>query len=273
MKARTAKNPKRGVLPAALTPLHVHARGMKLEASERDRVRERMGRLLGRLAPAIERASVSFEDVDGARGHHETLCRVKVFSSELPSVVVVDEQGASPREAFDRAATGAARSVKRALERSTKGPAPEPPTRRRARRPEIMTRGAERNPIGVEGSLIDKRVGHTKEKLRRVAAKSAKRDEPVDTAAPGRSATDRKAGGGSTARRNVKLNTAGMTSRLEDSATGRPSRKSTRASADRTKRTTNLELRAERQTTSPKARARRATAKRKIRGSKAQVRR
>lgn len=273
MKARTAKTTRRSVLPPALTPLHVHARGLKLDSSERDRVRERMGRLLGKLAPSIDRASVRFEDVGVEGGRHETLCRVKVFSSELPNVVVVDEQGFSAKEAFDRASNGAARKVKRALQSSAKQGTKGPPSGRRPPRPELETRGAERNPIAEEGSLIGRRVGHTKEKLARVAASPKKRNEPVDTAEPGRSATDRKAGGRSTARRNVKLNTAGMTSRLEDSTQERPSRKSTRASADRTKRTTNLELRAERQTASPKARARRATAKRKVRGSKAKARR
>jgi hypothetical protein len=82
-----------------------------------------------------------------------------------------------------------------------------------------------------------------------------RRDTPVDTAQPGVSATDRKAGGGSTAARNASAR-AGKKggARLEDSASGRPSRKSTRKSKGRVKRTTSLQIRESARTHSPKAR-------------------
>ena len=86
--------------------------------------------------------------------------------------------------------------------------------------------------------------------------KRRRRDQPVDTALPGVSATDRKAGGGSTAARNRSAR-AGRKggARLEDSATGKPSRKSTRKSAGRVKRTSNLQRREIRATSSPSRRA------------------
>jgi hypothetical protein len=76
------------------------------------------------------------------------------------------------------------------------------------------------------------------------------------------SATDRKAGAGSTASRNQSKRAAkkgGAT--LEDSATGRPSRKSTRKSANRTKPTSNLQRRAIRKARAPKTRAHKAAAR------------
>lgn len=95
-------------------------------------------------------------------------------------------------------------------------------------------------------------------------ASKARRDEPVDTARPGVSATARKVGAGSTAARNVSKRAAKKaTSALEDSAGARPSRKSTRKSKNRAKQASNLARRATRETTAPKARARRANAKRK----------
>lgn len=95
-------------------------------------------------------------------------------------------------------------------------------------------------------------------------ARKARRDEPVDTARPGVSATARKVGAGSTAARNASKRAAKKaTAALEDSARARPSRKSTRKSKNRAKQASNLTRRATRETTSPKARARRATAKRK----------
>lgn len=62
------------------------------------------------------------------------------------------------------------------------------------------------------------------------------RDSPVDTAMPGVSATDRKAGYGRSALRNFSLRSRkNAPYALEDSGTGRPSRKSTRRSANRAK--------------------------------------
>jgi len=84
-------------------------------------------------------------------------------------------------------------------------------------------------------------------------------------AAPGVSETDRKAGGGSSAARNTKLNRAGMGYTLEDSAQ-RPSRKSTRKSANRAKSGSKLARAQRRKIRSPKARATRAKIQRQ-RGS------
>lgn len=90
-----------------------------------------------------------------------------------------------------------------------------------------------------------------------------RRDEPVDTSKPGVSATDRKAGNGSTAARNQSKHAAKKaTVALEDSQQDRPSRKSTRASANRSKPDSNLQRRQTRRTTAPKARATRASAER-----------
>jgi hypothetical protein len=72
-----------------------------------------------------------------------------------------------------------------------------------------------------------------------------RRDSPVDTSRPGVSATDRKAGGGSSGGRNKSARAARKGgARLEDSATGKPSRKSTRKSVGRVKRTTELRRKA-----------------------------
>jgi hypothetical protein len=77
----------------------------------------------------------------------------------------------------------------------------------------------------------------------------------VDTALPGFSATDRRAGGGSTAKRNAKQKTTRAAAALEDSTTDRPSRKSTRKSANRAKQAAPLRQRAISDASSPKARA------------------
>lgn len=85
------------------------------------------------------------------------------------------------------------------------------------------------------------------------SAPKPRRDDPVDTSKPGVSATDRKAGGASTAARNMsnRVEKKGGAA-LEDSANGRPSRKSTRKSSGGVKRTTNLALRASRKASASK---------------------
>jgi hypothetical protein len=96
------------------------------------------------------------------------------------------------------------------------------------------------------------------------SAPRPRRDEPVDTAMPGVSATDRKAGGGSTATRNQSRRAgqkAGFA--LENSATGKASRKSGRKSANSIKSDTNLRAKAVREARSPKARASAAKAKKR----------
>lgn len=60
-----------------------------------------------------------------------------------------------------------------------------------------------------------------------------RRDSPVDTSLPGVSATDRKAGGASTAARNRYGKGHDPQKVLEDSSSGRPSRKSTRKGPNR----------------------------------------
>jgi hypothetical protein len=113
-----------------------------------------------------------------------------------------------------------------------------------------------------DGSLVGRRVGRAEANLERALDRPEKRrrDAFVDTAAPGASASDRRAGYGATAARNTKRNTAGMQVTLEDSRTT-PSRKSTRRSANRMKGATALERARQRAVHGPTARATRARAR------------
>lgn len=108
-----------------------------------------------------------------------------------------------------------------------------------------------------DGSVIGRRVGRDSSKLKAALDRPEKRrrDQPVDTSAPGVSASDRKAGYGSTARRNTKARTTKATATLEDSRQDRPSRKSTRKSANRAKSGTGRERKALAASSSPSARA------------------
>ena len=84
-----------------------------------------------------------------------------------------------------------------------------------------------------------------------------RRDTPVNTALPGVSATDRKAGGTSTGGRNVSKSAARKAPyQLEDSRTV-PSRKSTRRGANKQRQDNSLREKVMLAKTSPSARARR----------------
>jgi hypothetical protein len=85
----------------------------------------------------------------------------------------------------------------------------------------------------------------------------------VDTSKPGVSASDRKVGQGSSARRNLKKKGSARSSVALENSIGQPSRKSTRKAANRDKASSNLTRRQIRRASSPKVRAQKAAAKRK----------
>ncbi|WP_437728231.1 HPF/RaiA family ribosome-associated protein [Sorangium sp. So ce861] len=254
-----------GRTPTDRTPVAVRSTGLAIDPDVRDYAHKRLGVRLGKFAAEIQRVSVRLEDVNGPRGGVDTVCRVKVVLRGLPTVVAQDiAEGI--REAIDRASHIAERSVRRAIGRSRPAAAAlrdrrrsaSPETARRARAVAGETAGTRRRkrrplPVPDGGSLIGRRVGRRADNLARVSER--RRDAAVDTAQPGWSATDRRAGGSSTAARNTKLNTARAAATLEDSAADRPSRKSTRKSANRQKQDNNLRQRQTRTASSPKARA------------------
>lgn len=239
------------------TPLQIRVTGVNLPAAFRPRARLLLGRRLGRFATHIERASVRFEDINGPRGGVDTVCRIQLAVSHRPTVLV-ERRAVDAEAALKLAAPAAARAIERSVARAKMPtldptlPAPAAPARKPSRRRPSRPAG---------GSLIGRRVGRARGNLVEAAARPEKqqRDVWVDTAAPGTSATDRKAGAGSSAARNTKLRRAGMGYALEDSAK-RPSRKSTRKSANRAKSGSKQARQQRRKTHSTKARASRAKA-------------
>ncbi|HVZ35987.1 MAG TPA: hypothetical protein VG963_26350 [Polyangiaceae bacterium] len=217
-------------------------------------MRAKLGRKLGKFAPAIERVSVRFDDVNGPRGGVDTVSQIKVVLSSLPSVVI-REQGVDAWHAFDQASHVTERTVRRSLGRSGVASGRRTPSRAlaRARTTAAKAEPNRRAPL-PGGSLIGARVGRSPAHLQRVLAWS----NQVDTALPGVSASHRKAGEGSTAARNVKRSTTRATAALEDSATGRPSRKSSRGSANRAKAGAKQGRRAKVRANSPKRSATKA---------------
>lgn len=232
-------------------PFSVLTYGALSEPRLRAHVHRRLDRALGRIGSRVERAITRCEDVNGPRGGVDQVCRIELRLSGLRPLVVED-RAATPREAFDRAARAAKRALRRLNDRFGTGAK----QKRRSKRAAVPREPSQPAPPD-EGSWIGRRVGRSSERLRRVAERPEKqrRDVWVDTAQPGVSASQRKAGAGSTARRNTKLRKDGMTATLEDSSRSRPSRKSTRRSANRGKHDDNLRLRATNAAHAPRTRA------------------
>jgi hypothetical protein len=169
-----------------------------------------------------------------------------VLSALAP--VVVEMRGQTAREAFDLACGRAERATKRSLEKSG-----------------FSTKHKRKQ-----------REHHGETALAELAAAQADGEDlvgsPILEAAAGEYGSREGRGqerllalqehtteNGHTAKRNVKLNTDGMSYGLEDSTNGKPSRKSTRAGKNRVKPANGLTLRAKSAAHSPQSAARRAS--------------
>jgi hypothetical protein len=233
--------------------LNVRTDGRGVDEASQARIRGSLERGLAKHASFIERVTVRFSDVNGPRGGVDTVSSVKVVLRSLPTVVAED-RAVDRATAFAGAFRKCTTAVKRTIGRSGRSAA------RRKHGASIRGWAPSSAPQQEQESLIGRREGRGPLNLERALDRPEKRrgDYPVDTSLPGVSATDRRAGGSSTARRNSKRNTAGMTATLEDSAQNRPSRKSTRRSANRIKSASPLTQRQIQRTRSAKSRATRA---------------
>lgn len=106
---------------AAETPAHIRSVGSILDAADKTYMRRKLGRKLGKFAPAIERTSVRVEDVNGPRGGTDKRCRIKIVLSGLPSVVV-EERHHSLQAALDGAIARTERAVRQATQRRSMRP-------------------------------------------------------------------------------------------------------------------------------------------------------
>jgi CBS domain-containing protein len=104
------------VSDAALVPAYIGAGDTALTAEDREYIRRKLGRRLGKFSEAIERVSVRLEDVNGPRGGVDQVCRIKVVLGGMPSVVF-EAREATARAAFDLAVGGVERAVRRAVQK------------------------------------------------------------------------------------------------------------------------------------------------------------
>ena len=123
---RVARAEKRvaGRTLAGGTPAFIRSVGLLVDGEEREYVRRKLGRKLGKFSRAIERVSVRVEDVNGARGGVDKQCRIKAVLSGLPSVVV-EERHHGLRAALDGALARIEGAVRSAVQRRRMKPLTE----------------------------------------------------------------------------------------------------------------------------------------------------
>lgn len=104
-------SPKRAPLPAYIRSVKV-----AVDDADRDYIRRKLGRKLGKFGSEVERVSVRIEDVNGPRGGRDKRCRIKITLRGMLSVVV-EEQHSALQAAIDGALERAGSTVTRQLQR------------------------------------------------------------------------------------------------------------------------------------------------------------
>jgi hypothetical protein len=228
---------------------------VEIDPTIEDDAHRRIARKLGKHAAFVQHVAVQLTDGTGADGSPDVVCRVTATMDGRPAVVI-EERGGDAALALRRAADALGRTLQRALRHVGHASPASAVVRPDDPSPGVVVMRDD------DGSVVDRRVGHARENVEHALERPEKkrRDAFVDTSLPGVSATDREAGYGSTAARNAKRNSAGMTAALEDSRTA-PSRKSTRRSANRMKAATPKQRTVQLAVHAPTAEATRARAR------------
>lgn len=118
LRASTSKPTKvagRRLLPAEI-PAYIRASGPVVDDADREYLRRKLGRRLGKFAHALQRVSVRLEDINGPHGGIDKCCRIKVTLTGLPSVVI-SSSSSSMQGSMDEALARTEHSVRQALKR------------------------------------------------------------------------------------------------------------------------------------------------------------
>ncbi len=217
-----------------------------LTADLRAAVQQRLERQFARCAQWVRRVTVDFEDRSGIRTATDIRCHLVAALQSLPDAHA-EARGKTAAAAFGKGVAALARAVQGSVDAAAAAAGAVQSSLARSRDDGLIGRGVGRSRANLDATLAHRRRG--------------RRDAYVDTATPGTAASDRKAGFGSTAARNTKRNTGGMTVALEDSRTA-PSRKLSRRSKNRIKAAPQLTKTTKLAVHAPQREARRAAARR-----------
>ena len=94
--------------------LSIQSRGFTLTTALKQRVRERIGLILGNMGHPVMNVDVRLSDINGPRGGIDKKCQIHIRLSGYQSVTVTDIQH-DMYYAIDRAASRATRTMRRRL--------------------------------------------------------------------------------------------------------------------------------------------------------------
>lgn len=110
-RVRKPDSPQRAPMAAYIRTVDV-----RVDEADRDYIRRKLGRKLGKFDSAVERVSVRIEDVNGPRGGLDKRCRIKITLRGMASVAV-EQQHSALQAAIDGALDRAGRTVTRQMQR------------------------------------------------------------------------------------------------------------------------------------------------------------
>jgi len=108
------------MLPEAI-PAYIRATAAGIDDADKDYLRRKLGRRLGKFGRAVQRVSVRLEDLNGPKGGIDQRCQIKVTLTGLPSVII-ESASTSMQGAMDDALARVERAVKQAIQRRTMAP-------------------------------------------------------------------------------------------------------------------------------------------------------
>ncbi|MCC7463897.1 MAG: HPF/RaiA family ribosome-associated protein [Gammaproteobacteria bacterium] len=102
--------------PLATIPAFIRATDSVVDDADKDYLRRKLGRRLGKFSHSVQRVSVRLDDVNGPRGGDDQRCRIKVTLVGLPDVLI-ESSNASIQGAMDEALARVEHAVKQSLKR------------------------------------------------------------------------------------------------------------------------------------------------------------
>ncbi|NQV23573.1 MAG: HPF/RaiA family ribosome-associated protein [Rhodopirellula sp.] len=99
--------------------IQIQTSKMDADSSVNKYVERRLSFALGRFADVVQKVEVTLADINGPKGGHDKLCKIRVDLRRLPKPVYCEILHEELRTSIDLAAERSGRAVARAIDRQT----------------------------------------------------------------------------------------------------------------------------------------------------------